>query len=325
MEALWDGALAASRIYAGFERMEMHQVRYFLAVARVLNFTRAAEECNVAQPSLTRAIKQLEEEFGGELFRRERNLTHLSDLGQRMLPLMQQCYDSAQSAKQMATSIKKGVVAPLSIGLSSAVSISLLVPILTELVRVFPGLEIRFSRGASVEIAERLKKGDVEVAVSGPFADNWDRLESWPLFTEPYKLAVSKANPLSKQSSVALEKIGKQRLLCRLHCENSDALGAFVRARGIAPDLGHKVETDSDLDALLAANLGLAIAPVSSISSPDVALIEIDGLNINRPVSIYSVAGRQRSTAASTMIKMMRAADWSDYGGVCEMPQKVRA
>ena len=52
--------------------MEMHQVRYFLAVARTLNFTRAAEECNVAQPSLTRAIRQLEEELGGDLFRRDR-------------------------------------------------------------------------------------------------------------------------------------------------------------------------------------------------------------------------------------------------------------
>ena len=66
--------------------MEMHQVRYFLALSRTLNFTRAAEECHVAQPSLTRAIKQLEEELGAELFRRERNLTHLTEFGNRMLP-----------------------------------------------------------------------------------------------------------------------------------------------------------------------------------------------------------------------------------------------
>jgi len=62
--------------------MEMHQVRYFLAVARTLNFTRAADECNVTQPSLTRAIKQLEAELGGDLFRRERP-AGLTELGQR--------------------------------------------------------------------------------------------------------------------------------------------------------------------------------------------------------------------------------------------------
>ena len=79
--------------------MEMHQIRYFLAVSRTLIFTRAAEDCHVAQPSLTRAIKLLEAELGGDLFRRERNLTHLTEFGQRMLPLMSQCYESALAAK----------------------------------------------------------------------------------------------------------------------------------------------------------------------------------------------------------------------------------
>ena len=106
--------------------MEMHQVRYFLAVARELNFTRAAESCNVAQPSLTRAIKQLEDELGGELFRRERNLSHLTELGHRMLPMLQQCYDSALTAKSLAQSMKSGAVAPLAIALSVTVNIMLL-------------------------------------------------------------------------------------------------------------------------------------------------------------------------------------------------------
>ena len=68
--------------------MEMHQVRYFLAVADELNFTRAAERCHVAQPSLTRAIKLLEEELGGPLFHRERANTHLSELGCMVKPYL---------------------------------------------------------------------------------------------------------------------------------------------------------------------------------------------------------------------------------------------
>jgi len=63
--------------------MEMHQVRYFLAVCDELNFTRAAEKCNVAQPSLTRAVKLLEGELGGELFRRERPRVILTPLAER--------------------------------------------------------------------------------------------------------------------------------------------------------------------------------------------------------------------------------------------------
>ena len=87
--------------------MEMHQIRYFLAVARTGNFTRAAEQCNVTQPSLTRAIQQLEQEFGGDLFRRERPHAQLTELGQRLLPPLQQCYDSASSASSLASQLKK--------------------------------------------------------------------------------------------------------------------------------------------------------------------------------------------------------------------------
>src|SRR5262245_42539137 len=101
--------------------MEMHQVRYFLAVARTLNFTRAAEECNVAQPSLTRAIKQLEGELGGDLFRRERPAAQLTELGQRMLPLLKQCYDSAIGARTLASSLRSGDVGSLRLGLSHGV------------------------------------------------------------------------------------------------------------------------------------------------------------------------------------------------------------
>ena len=93
--------------------MEMHQIRYFLAVTRTLNFTRAADECNVTQPSLTRAIKQLEAELGGDLFRRERPAAQLTELGQRMHPLLKQCYEAAVGARSLASSFKGGKVGTL--------------------------------------------------------------------------------------------------------------------------------------------------------------------------------------------------------------------
>jgi DNA-binding transcriptional LysR family regulator len=113
--------------------MEMHQVRYFLAVARTLNFTRAAEECNVAQPSLTRAVRQLEEEFAGDLFRRERPHAQLTELGQRMLPLLRQCHDSALGARSLASAMKSGEVATLRLALSDSIDVALLMPHLFEL------------------------------------------------------------------------------------------------------------------------------------------------------------------------------------------------
>src|SRR5919109_2998948 len=117
--------------------MEMHQVRYFLATVSERNFTKAAETCNVTQPSLTRAIKQLEEELGGDLFRRERPHAQLTELGERMYPLLRQCYESALGARSLASSIKSGEVGALRLALSRTINPELLMPCLCELKRMF--------------------------------------------------------------------------------------------------------------------------------------------------------------------------------------------
>lgn len=291
--------------------MEMHQVRYFLAVARLLNFTRAAEECHVAQPSLTRAIKQLEEELGGELFRRERNLTHLSELGQRMLPLMQQCYESAQAAKQVASSIKKGALAPLAIALPVTVNIELVLPFLKELVRAMPGLNLKFVRGTAAEITESLKKGSADVAVAPRLPETWDRLESWPLFTESYRLLATKAHRFSGQATISAAELRKEKLICRPYCEDYERGAAFLSAQGVDVPTAHNAGTDADFIALLTAGLGIGFAPESSAGSTELTVVDVEGFDMERTVSVHAVAGRQRSMAVSTLIKMMRAADWS--------------
>src|SRR3954464_11490182 len=96
--------------------MEMQHARYFVAPAGTLNFTRAAEQCNVSQPALTRAIQQLEHEFGGPLFHRERNNTHLSELGRMMLPYLESVEASTQAARQAAKSAKKIEHVTLTLG-----------------------------------------------------------------------------------------------------------------------------------------------------------------------------------------------------------------
>src|SRR5258708_38073630 len=97
--------------------MEMHQVRYFLAVAQELNFSRAAEICNVTQPSLSRAIQQLEGELGGPLFHRERHLTHLTDLGHMGLPHLETVYNAAAHAQKLAQDLITFKKVPLKLAI----------------------------------------------------------------------------------------------------------------------------------------------------------------------------------------------------------------
>ena len=291
--------------------MEMHQVRYFLAVAKNLNFTRGAEECNVSQPSLTRAIKQLEGEFGGDLFRRERPQAQLTELGERMLPLLRQCYDSAASARELALSMKKGEVASLRLALSHTIDINLLMPHLNEVRRRFERLECRLLRGTAAEVVELLKSGDAELGVASDLGEGWDRLDRWPLFTDDFVLLVNAQHRLARQSSIELEALREERLLPRTYCEHAEATATLLRNRGLDVDHSFQITSESDLMSMLASDLGVAIVP-SSTSCPDtLARVTIDELELSRPVHVYGVAGRQRTAVAALVMKMLRAADWS--------------
>jgi DNA-binding transcriptional LysR family regulator len=307
--------------------MEMHQIRYFLAVARTLSFTQAAEECHVAQPSLSRAIIKLEEELGGDLFRRERRLTHLTELGRMMLPLLTQCFESAVQAKQLATSYKKGKCAPLRVGMSHTINMQIVIQPLSELVRAFPGLELKFVRGTAGEVGSELKAGDIEIAIACPLPEAWERLESWELFTEPFQLAVNSKQELAMRNAVTLDQIKGLRLLRRRYCEQASALDEVLSERGIRQEFEDQIGSDHDLTPLLMANVGISIMPRSAKSVEALSFIAIQDFDLIRTVRVYAVAGRERSAAANGLLRLLRCTDWTRLlslapdTGVSPMPQ----
>lgn len=309
--------------------MEMQQVRYFLAVARTLNFTRAAEECHVTQPALTRAIKQLEDELGGELIRREGRNSHLTDLGNRMLPLLNQCYDSALTAKSLADRVKRGELSCLALAVSKTLDIDLLMRPLAEMQRSFSGLQLRLRRGTGAEICELLKNGDVELAIGGPLGETWDRIDTWPMFTESFDLIVGADHELARQNGPDLdvELVQEARFLHYADADPAEMRAEEVAAKGIRFDSTHEVNCIHDLEALVVAKFGLAIMPASTMKSPNVRHLPCSSLDLKRTVAIYSVAGRERSKEAGALLNLLRSTDWADrLGGAGRLvPDKVDA
>jgi DNA-binding transcriptional LysR family regulator len=306
-----DASMSQHPVRGADPAMEMHQVRYFLAVSRTQNFTRAADECNVTQPSLTRAIKQLEYELGGDLFFRERPASQLTELGQRMLPFLQQCYNAAAEARSVATSFKAGDVGALKLALSRTVDLSLLLPFLSEMSRVFKGIEFKFLRGNAQDVIEFMKKGDAELGLAAARSDEWDRLDAWSLFEEPFDLAVPHDHPLAKKSAIRLEQLKGERLLRRSYCEHLDQIGAALHEKAVEPGGYHEISSERDLMKLMESGVGISILPRSTATSAEAKRVPIDDLGLNRTLYLYGIAGRQRSAIASTMAKLLRAADWA--------------
>jgi DNA-binding transcriptional LysR family regulator len=291
--------------------MEMHQIRYFLAVAKTLNFTQAAEICHVAQPSLSQAIKKLEEELGGPLFRRERANTHLTDLGHKVVPLLTRCYESALAARDLAGAIKKGIQAPLRLALSNSISLELFLPPLTELLRAFPGLELKFLRGNASEIIRALKAGDMEIAIAGPLGESWERFDSWPLYKEEFRLVASRQHPLARSGELSIGDLAGHRLIARGHCENGAEIAEKLAENAVATHSAGNVASDQDMIALLDANLAIGILPQSARVRDPLAKMVLSDLDILRTVTLYTVAGRERAPAATGLIRLLRAYDYS--------------
>ena len=293
--------------------MELYQIRYFLAVCGTLNFTRAAEECHVAQPSLTRAVKKLEDELGGELFRRERSRTHLTELGRAMRPFLQQSHDSAMAAKAQAESYGRGETAPLHLGISATIEIRILLPALSELARVMPGLKLQLTRRPAHDLMQQLEEGEIELSVTAIDEVTWERIDQWPLFTEDFVLLTDLTHPLGGKSAVEIAELEGQQIIARPYCEHAGNFSGILKERSISVSEYHELSHDSDLGALVGEGLGVGIAPRSTQTPEGVVAIPIKDAGLRRTVSLFAVAGRRYSPAASGLIRLLRAADWSRH------------
>jgi DNA-binding transcriptional LysR family regulator len=290
--------------------MEMHQVRYFLATVSELNFTKAAEKSNVTQPSLTRAIKQLEDELGGDLFRRERPQAQLTELGQRMYPHLKRCYESALEARSLASAIKSGEVGTLRLVLSETINLEPLTRLLAELNRLFNRLEIKLLRGTAPEIVKLLKSGEAELAIAAELGEGWERLDRWPLFSEEFGLMFSAKHRFASRSAIDVDELRQERWLRRTYCELAEKAAALIRNHSLDVDRGHELTSERDLIALIETDLGVAFAPRSSCPRT-LKQAPVKGMEMRRTIYLYGVAGRERTAVASTILKLLRATDWS--------------
>ena len=133
--------------------MEMHRIRYFLAAAKIRNFTRAAEQCSVSPPSLLRAIKLLENEFGGPLFNREQANTHLTELGRLALPHLQLIYDEAAEVKKTARDYAANAKGTLSLGIMCTIAPHQFVELMQEFQKAIMAVAVRImdSKASALE------------------------------------------------------------------------------------------------------------------------------------------------------------------------------
>jgi DNA-binding transcriptional LysR family regulator len=290
--------------------MELHLVRYFLAVASTLNFTRAAEQCNVTQPALTKGVQKLEQELGGELIYRERQLTQLTDLGKEVVPMLARTLASAEAVRRRAREFQRKEVAPLRIGLAPSISVSLVLDPIAEISKLVPGLHVELREGAAEKLVDLLLEGEINVAMVGDVQDMPARIDVWPLFEESYVAVLVPTHQLANRSSIGIDDLRETVLLERAGCDVAPKIQRSYFPEE-PPRLRHCSGHDLHLQHMAAAGLGVILAPEHMPRLPTLMTIPLEGDLVSREVRLLAVQGRRYSPAMEAFIKVVRLRDWS--------------
>jgi len=296
--------------------MDLIQIRYFLALARTLNFTRAAEACNVTQPALTKSIQRLEDELGGPMLLRERLLTQLTPLGQAMLPLLEQTYAAAERAKEHAASMRRATVSPLRVGLVPDVPTGPFTPLFQELAARLPGFELHLQDASGAELAEALLHGTLDTAIMTGNAALPDRLNRWPLFTDAPVLLVPPGHALDRDAAapVPLSALDGAVLVCGgAECGMARLLARAGQEHGAPRSQRHQADTPARAADLVRAGLGIA-ASTQRAAAPAGLRLRPVAEQAPHDVLLVAVAGRPFSRAADAFIKLARARNWELEG-----------
>ena len=296
--------------------MEMHQIRYFLAVAETLNFTRAAELCNVSQPALSRAVQLLEEEVGGLLFRRERNQTHLTDLGLLMRPRLQSVLENTREAKAAAQRFLTLDEAHVTLGVMCTIGPRRFMGLLADFQAKHPGIELRLIEGVPNTLGDRLASGELDLAImaQAPSLNEGgmtERFNSRPLYRERFTLAFPAGHRFEQMERVPIAALKGENYLRRVNCEYRDYLAQLCDEKDVGLRITHISEREDWIQNMVAAGLGVCFLPEYSAVFPGVQTRPVVDPEVTREISLVSVAGRRFSPAEVTFIDAVKRYRWA--------------
>jgi DNA-binding transcriptional LysR family regulator len=292
--------------------MQFQEVRYFLALCETLNFTRAAEACNVSQPALTRAIKSLEDKLGGgPLIHRERGNTHITPFGNLMRPYFETVVGQLQEAQKRAKSYTHLAASSLSIGLMCTIGPSRFVNLFRDFSRRFNSIDIRLMDGPQRTVEAKLLAGEIDLGIWAQPGPLDERLHGMPLFDERFVIAVSPDDPLAMQDRVCLRDLNERRYLRRANCEYFDYMDALQAQYGaVGSPEPFCSDRDDWIQNMVLAGLGYTFVPEFSVALAGLVVRPLIEPEVSRRVHLVTVRGRPHSPAVGAFVHAARRHPW---------------
>ena len=304
--------------------MELRHLRYFLAVADKLSFTRAADHLRVTQPTLSHQVKALEEEIGSVLFDRVGRRVYLTRSGETLRKYAQHALNAINSATTAISELEGLTHGTLTIGVFESFSGSLLPPLLAEFSRLYPGVHVTVRQLPAGQLEEQLDKGDLDlgIAYSPPATDN---IVAEKLFDEPLVLVVGTKHPLAHKRKIHMAALdGEPLMLLTAEFPSRRLLESHFSSVGAKPRIVLEINSiHPTLATVSSTKLATILTKRMAKTVPGLHCVELVP-TITRTVALFWRRGGYRTAAARAMADLIKEACAASAGAPGETTVDAR-
>lgn len=292
--------------------MTLTELRYIVAVAQEKHFGRAAQRCFVSQPTLSIAIKKLEEELGLALFDRSSNEVMTTDAGQRIVVQARRVLEEADRIKLMANQEQSELEGIFKLGLIFTIAPYLLPKLILSLREMAPEMPLQLDENYTDVLKESLKRGDLDaIVVAEPFDETG--LETIPLYDEPFFVIVPKGHAFEQLDEVTPRQLGEERvlLLTEGNCMRDNVLASCqeLASRQKIQGLSNSIQGSSinTIRHMVASGLGISVMPATALTENDHLLFSIIPFTSPTPERRVVLASR-RNFVRPKALRMIKSA-----------------
>ena len=290
--------------------MELHQLRYFCAIADTGSFSRAAQQSHVSQPSLSQQIGKLEDELGARLFDRLGRTVRLTELGRAFLPRARAVLLDLEAARSDVVERKTSIAGTVCVGVIPTIGPYFLPSVLASFSRKCPQARITVVEEITPLLLERIRTGAIDVAIVAlPLPVRSHEFRSFPLAEEKLYAVLPRQHPLAKRRTVLLGDLHDDPFLLLRdgHCFRETAVAACKRAR-LQPKIVFESGQFSSILSMVSAGLGVSIIPAMALEKRrGCCFVPLGDERAARTIGSVTLNGRSLSRAQDAFLAHLGA------------------
>ena len=263
--------------------MRFEQIQYFLAIVETGNFSRAAEQLLISQPSLSSAIRKLEKELGVILFERGGRQTQLTTPGKVFLEKAQKILEDYEQLRYQLRDFKEQPT--LRLGLISTLRLACISPLIRSFREQYPDVILELRSSHFEELNSWLINREIDLIITALLEEKPNPKTTFPLFHQQLQLAVPEHHPFTQQELIHLSDLNHQPYIERINCEFWRACPDLYSSAGVVPNIIYRADCEEWVISLIQAGWGMSVMPIWQNLS-GIVYCPVAGVNLNRTIGL---------------------------------------